>query len=180
MSISGKNCHAGCEQNAIFLAENFGQSEAYSISAITAIGPAWTCMPGALYRTQSKADFHALICATFLHFKRMPIIVLFFTSVDNFKLKKYIFLELGLIFIDNWVRFSSEAVLYLCVCMSICVYIYILLAELACFMTLLNQLFEYSKSRKYIAHISFTERVEIITQLLPSVCMWVCSTEVIM
>lgn len=82
-------------------------------------------------------------------------IIIFFISTDNIELK-YIYLELGFIFSDNFALFFlMQFCAFVCVSLYVCVYIFILPAELVCFISLLNQLCECSKSHKHMAHIIY-------------------------
>lgn len=62
---------------------------------------------------------------------------------------KYI---LELIFTDDCMRFSSGRLPCFCMCAYKCICGDILAAEWACFVSLLNQSHEYSKSHKVMAH----------------------------
>lgn len=115
-------CHTSCWK---IWSINQGHGIRSCESTLTATGPVWTCMFGAHLGNQPKADFHALICAAFFHFKWMLTIVIFFISADNIKLKyRYIFRirlhfhwQLGEIFF--W---CSSLPLRVCVYMRVYIY----------------------------------------------------------
>lgn len=119
----------------------------------TSIGHVWTCTPGALYRTQPKADFCALIGATFFRLKWTGIIIFCSISDNNIKLKYREIFRIMLHFTDNWVIFSWCSSVPVCICIYICAYIYS--ARRIGLFQFLNQLFEYSKSHKHMAHIIY-------------------------